>query len=93
MGGGVTRKPQTLPDYFTSGETGKWGRLLTFLQEGRTSSDWATQHLFDLYPDVLKCYQAPVNQQRVVLCRVGLRSIIRFSQSVAAPSRGAAPHP
>ena len=69
------------------------GRLLIFLQEGRISSDWATQRLFDLYPDVLKCYQAPVNQQRVVLRRVGLRSIIRFSQSVAAPSRGAAPHP
>ena len=26
------------------------GRLLTFLQERRTSWDWATQRLFDLYP-------------------------------------------
>ena len=56
-------------------------------------SAWATQRLFDLYPDVLKCYQVPVNQQHVVLCGVGLRSIIRFSQSVVAPSRGVSSHP
>ena len=37
---------------------GKWGRLLTFLQERRQFRLGDATALFDLYPDVLKCYRA-----------------------------------
>ena len=48
-GGGMTRKPQ-LPLIIHLRGVREMGRLLIFLQEGRISSDWATQRLFDLYP-------------------------------------------